>query len=140
MTSEDVATVRGGYLAMELTVSYVIVPLAFAALVTGVVQALGTPWGLLRHYWVLVKLLLTVVATVVLLAETKTISAMAEYASSDADPRALPGSLPHSVGGLVVLLTITMLSVVKPQGLTPYGWRKQQQRRKKSDKRMVATG
>ncbi|TMR99829.1 DUF2269 domain-containing protein [Nonomuraea basaltis] len=130
VTGEDLATVRGAYIAMDLTVSYVIVPLALAALVTGVVQALGTPWGLFRHYWVLVKLALTVVATLVLQAETRVIDAMAEVAATGADPRALPGTLPHSIGGLVVLLVITILSVVKPPGLTRYGWRRQQEQRR----------
>ncbi|MFI9843637.1 hypothetical protein ACIHFD_41825 [Nonomuraea sp. NPDC051941] len=37
----------------------------------------------------------------------------------------------HSVGGVVALLVITTFSVVKPQGLTGCGWRKQQERRRK---------
>ena len=128
VTSPDIATVRGAYLAMEMLVLYVIVPLALASLVTGTVQALGSAWGLFRHYWVLVKLLLTLFATVVLLLERPTVSHLAAQAASSADPRDLPGSLPHSVGGLVVLLKTATLSVFKPLGLTRYGWRKQQQR------------
>ena len=31
----------------------------------------------------------------------------------------------HSGGGLLALLVTTVLAVYKPQGLTPYGWRKQ---------------
>jgi hypothetical protein len=42
---------------------------------------------------------------------------------------ALPGTLPHSVGGLVVLGVVLVLNVYKPQGVTPYGWRKQQEER-----------
>ena len=129
VTSGDVRTVRGAYLAMELVAWYVIVPLALASMVTGTVQALVSPWGLFRHYWVVVKLLLTLFATVVLLLETDTISYLAGEAVASADPRHLPGSLPHSIGGLLVLLTTAILSVFKPRGLTPYGWRKQQQRR-----------
>jgi hypothetical protein len=129
VTSQDVQTVRGAYLAMEVTIWYVIVPLALASVLIGTVNALGTPWGLFRHYWVLAKLLLTLFATTILLLETQTISHMAEVAASDADPRELPGSLFHSIGGLVVLLTITILSVFKPPGLTRYGWRKQQEQR-----------
>ncbi|MGW3353665.1 hypothetical protein ACWDA3_61255 [Nonomuraea rubra] len=131
VNSQDVATVRGAYLAKDITTSYVIVPLAWAALGTGLLQSLGTTWGLFRHYWVLAKLTLTVVATIVLLAETRTVTALAEYAASSADPRALPGTLPHSTGGLAVLFLITILSVVKPQGLTRYGWRKQQDNRRR---------
>lgn len=130
VTSQDVQLVRAAYLAMELTTYSIIVPLALASILIGIVNALGTPWGLFQHYWVLVKLLLTLVATTVLLIETQTISSMAELAESGADPRELPGSLPHSIGGMAVLLTITALSIVKPPGLTRYGWRKQQERRR----------
>jgi hypothetical protein len=116
---------------MELIVTAIIVPLALTSVLIGVVNSLGTSWGLFRHYWVLVKLLLTIVATTVLLLEIPTIRHLADAAAVAADPRALPGSLPHSIGGLVVLLLITILSVFKPQGLTRYGWRKQQQQRRK---------
>jgi hypothetical protein len=124
VTGEDVQTVRAAYLAMDLIIRYAIVPLALASVVIGVVNALGTPWGLFRHYWVLVKFLLTVFATVILMLEAQTISYLAETAASGADPRDLPGSLPHSVGGLIVLLVITVLAVHKPRGMTRYGWRR----------------
>jgi hypothetical protein len=57
-------TVRAAWIAMELMGWSVIVPLALAALVTGLVISLGTPWGLFRHYWVLISLALTLLATV----------------------------------------------------------------------------
>src|SRR5918999_1074673 len=66
-TSRDAQTVRAAWIAMELTGWTVIVPLALAALLTGIVMALGTPWGLFRHYWVLISLGLTVFSTVILL-------------------------------------------------------------------------
>lgn len=125
--SQDLRTLRAVYLAMELTVRYVIVPLAVATVFIGIINALGTRWGLLRHYWVLTKLLLTLAATTVLLIEAQTVGALAEQAASGADPRSLPGTLPHSVGGFLVLLTTTVLSVFKPRGLTRYGWRKQRE-------------
>ena len=58
-TSQDAQTLRAAYLGMELIVRNVIVPLALASLLTGLVMALGTKWGLFRHYWVLISLLLT---------------------------------------------------------------------------------
>jgi hypothetical protein len=45
----------------------------------------------------------------------------------------LGGDLVHPGLGLVVLLVITVLNVYKPRGLTRYGWRKQQQRRKQHE-------
>jgi DMSO/TMAO reductase YedYZ heme-binding membrane subunit len=133
-TSQDAQTLRAVYLAMELIAWYVIVPLALASLLTGLVMSLGTKWGLFRHYWVLISLLLTIIATVVLLVETQTISYFADMAAdpttSSDDLRALGSTLVHSVGGTVVLLAILVLNVYKPRGMTRYGWRKQQEERR----------
>ena len=63
LTSQDAQLVRSADLAMDLTACFVIVPLCFASFVTGIVSSLGTPWDLFRHYWVLVKLLITIPAT-----------------------------------------------------------------------------
>lgn len=125
----DPDTVRAAYVAMDLMVRYAIVPLAIATVVIGVINALGTRWGLARHYWVLIKLALTLMATAVLLLESRTVADLAELARSGTDPSELSGTLVHSVGGLVVLIMVTALSVVKPRGLTRNGWRKQQEHR-----------
>ena len=66
-TSEDAQMVRGAYLVMEPAAWWVLVPFAFASLLTGLLMSLGTTWGLFRHYWVLFKLLINLFATVVLL-------------------------------------------------------------------------
>ncbi len=134
LTSQDAQMVRTTYPAMELTARFVIVPLAFASLLSGLIQSLGTPWGLFRHYWVLVKLLLTVFATIVLLKKMPLIGyaahRAAEATSSSADLRAAAIPLVvHAAGGILVLLAVTILSVYKPWGLTHYGRRKLQERR-----------
>src|SRR5216684_6621668 len=77
LTGQDAQMVRGAYLAMELTTWFVIVPFAFASLLTGLVVSLGTPWGLFKHYWVLLKFVLTVLATVLLLLHTQPIGQLA---------------------------------------------------------------
>lgn len=132
VTSQQAQTVRAAYLAMGLLVSYVIVPLAFTALLTGLVSALGTKWGLLRHYWVLLKLLLTIVAIVVLLRQLEPIGQLAEMArdpaSSTAVLRENRRPLFHAAGGLVVLLVVQVLGLYKPRGMTRYGWRQRQER------------
>lgn len=130
--STDADTARSAYTAMGLTVFYVIVPLALTSLVIGIVNALGTTWGLFRHYWVLVKLLLTLVATTILLLEAPTVRHLADAAASGADPRELSSTLAHSIGGAVLLLTTTLLSVYKPRGLTRYGWHKQREQRRRA--------
>lgn len=141
-TSVDARAVRAAWIAMGQVTSLVIVPLALAALITGVVMSLGTRWGLVRHWWVLISLVLTIVAVLVLLSEAELIATIAataaDPATSDPSLIAIPGTLPHSVGGLVVLLAIQVLNVYKPQGLTPYGWRKQQEERKRHSGSRVA--
>jgi hypothetical protein len=127
LASQDPETVRGAYLVMEPAGWFVLVPLAFASLLTGVVQSLVTTWGLFRHYWVLFKLAINLVSTTVLLLYTQTFSAMASVA---ADPTADLGAvrnaspLLHAIAALLLLLTATTLAVYKPRGLTSYGRRK----------------
>ncbi len=136
-TSQDAQTLRAAYLAMEVIAWYVIVPLALASLLSGLVMSVGTKWGLFRHYWVLISLLLTIIATVVLVVETQTISHFADIAAdpttSSDDLGALGSTLVHSAGGTVVLLVILVLNVYKPRGMTRYGWRKQQEERRNKE-------
>ncbi len=132
LASQDMKMVRAAYLAMELIARFAIVPLALASLLTGLIQSLGTPWGLFRHYWVVVKLLLTVFAIVVLLVKMELIGYAARLAAETtffrADLRAAGIQLVvHAAGGLLVLLVPAILSVYKPPGMTRYGQRKQYQ-------------
>jgi hypothetical protein len=132
--SEDLDTVRGAWMAMELVGWYVIVPLALASLLTGLVMALGTKWGLFRHYWVLISFGLTVFATIILVLHMPTVSSMAEIAQEAEGARleALGGDLGHPGIGLVILLVVQVLNLYKPPGLTRYGWSKLQDRRASS--------
>ena len=136
-TSHDTQTLRAAYFGMDLIAGSVIVPLAVASLLTGLVMSLGTRWSLFRHWWVLIALLLTVFATIVLVVETGTIRSFAAVAAdptaSSHDLRGLGSTLVHSVGGTVVLLVVLVLNVYKPRGLTPYGWRKQRAERGAAD-------
>jgi hypothetical protein len=126
-TSADIGTVRGAYIGMSLLIRYAIVPLALATVVIGIINALGTPWGLFRHYWVLAKLILTLIAAGVLLTKPQEVSYLATAAQALDDPRQLSDTLAHSIGGLIILITTLILSVFKPRGVTRYGWRKQRQ-------------
>jgi uncharacterized membrane protein len=132
LTSEDAQTVRGAYLVMEPAAWWVLVPLAFASLLTGIVMSLGTPWGLFQHYWVVFKLVIAVFSTIVLLIYMGTFRYMAAVA---ADPSAeldmVRNASPtfHAVLALLVLLVATVLGVYKPRGTTPYGHRKQREQR-----------
>ena len=134
LVSNDIPTIRTAYPAMGLIAHFVVMPLAIASLLTGLVQSLGTPWGLLRHYWVLVKLLLTVFAVTVLLLKMELIDYAARLATETAFPYATLRAAgiqlaAHAAGGLLVLFAPVVLSIYKPLGTTRYGWRKQFEQR-----------
>ncbi|MDQ3616852.1 MAG: DUF2269 domain-containing protein [Actinomycetota bacterium] len=131
--SQEPETVRGAWIAMELTGWYVIVPMALISLVTGLVMALGTRWGLFRYYWVLFALVLTTLANVILLLHMPSVSALADRAreATGPDPPDLGGDLFHASLALLVLLGIQALNLYKPPGMTRYGWRKQTEERGK---------
>lgn len=106
-----------------------LVPLAFASLLTGIVISLGTVWGVFRHYWVVFKLLIAVFATIVLLIYMGTFRLMAGVAADRSVDLAMvrnASPMLHAVLALLLLLVATELAVYKPRGMTPYGWRKQQ--------------
>ncbi|MGY4541865.1 hypothetical protein ACVWY0_001778 [Arthrobacter sp. UYNi723] len=126
LTATDAALVRAAYLGMNVIGWTVIFPLSLASLLSGIVQALGTAWGLFRHYWVLIKLLITSLASVLLLVHLQPVTRMAEIASaSDLGSMDMTGiriQLVADAGAaLIVLLVATVLSVYKPRGLTRYG-------------------
>jgi len=132
---DDPAVVRSMYVAMEVLGVAALVPLSLASFFSGLLQSLGTSWGLVRHYWVIVKLAMTVLATVILLLYTSTLRLLGDAAASPSladDQGLLPSSSPvlHASGAVVVLLIAAVLSVYKPKGLTRRGWRKQQEQRR----------
>lgn len=129
-TSLDSQTIRAAWIAMELTGWYVILPLSLVALLSGIVMALGSPWGLFRHYWILISLLLTTLSIAVLLGHMPTVSALTTVAreGDSAQLGRLGGDLFHAGLALLVLLMTTALNMYKPRGLTPYGWRKRSEK------------
>ena len=126
LAGRDAQRAQAAYLAMESISWLVIVPLSLASLVTGIAQALGTPWGLFRHYWVVIKLLMTVLATAVLLLHLQPIRWMsgvdASTILSSQEVRDVRLQLVIDASAAVlVLLVATTLSIYKPRGQTRYG-------------------
>ncbi|WP_043734966.1 MULTISPECIES: hypothetical protein [Nocardia] len=131
MANADPMIVRGALTSMRLGVWYVIIPLAALSLTTGLIESLGTNWGLLRHYWVIFKLVLNLIAVTVLVLYTRSIDYYAELASSAPSSQPIDAlrnatHLVHSAGGLVILTAAAVLSVYKPKGMTGYGQRRAQ--------------
>lgn len=129
LASHDARLADSAYVAMKLIGWSIIVPLGFASLLTGLVQSLGTEWGLFRYYWVLLKFVITVVATVLLLLHMGLANRLADTASETA----VSGSHVHGMriqimadaaAAIVLLIVNTVLSVYKPPGMTTYGVRK----------------
>ena len=130
LRSGDAQLVRAAYVAMGLTSTYVIVPLCLASLATGIAQSLASRWGLIRHYWVVIKLVLTVFATGLLFLHTRVIRRMAEIAATGApsgpDHRGMRVQLVFDASAaLLVLIIATVLAVYKPRGVTRFGRRRQ---------------
>lgn len=132
-TSQSMQLLRACWVVMNLIGWFALVPLSVVALLTGLIMALGTKWGVFRHYWVVFSFVLTIVATVVLLQHMQTVSILANmvaeagYKHVDMLRDGLRGELLHAGGGMLVLLAVQVLNVYKPRGVTPYGWRKQQE-------------
>lgn len=68
--------------------------------------------GPVPPHWVLFELLINIIATVLLLMHMQVVGHVADAAAA-----------------LLVVFVAVALSVYKPQGLTRYGWRKQQESR-----------
>ena len=124
--SKDAELAKAAYLAMEVVGRAVLLPLSGAALVSGIVQSLGTQWGLFRYYWVTVKLVLTIVAAVGLLMHQSTaIAEAARLAVTSGSGFADHGRLGElSVQlfadaslGIVLLAAISAIAIYKPWGL-----------------------
>jgi uncharacterized membrane protein len=137
LNSRDTQIVNAAYLAMKMITWYVIVPFSFIPLLlTGPLLSLGTPWGLFRHYWILAKLVINILSTLILLVHLQPINYLArmaaEAALSSAD-RPLQIQMAIASGAaLAALLVATGLAVYKPRGMTPFGWRKQYEERASS--------
>ncbi len=132
--SDDAATIRGAWIAMEVLGWWALVPQAVIALLTGILLCLLGRWGLIQHYWVVVALVLTTLCTVVLILHMPDVTATVDVAR-DADAvtlQTLGGDLAHPSIGLVLLLLVLVLNVYKPRGVTRRGWRVQQARRRSS--------
>lgn len=135
--STDQELVRAAYLAMKVIVWSIIVPFAALSLGSGIVSSLLTKWGLFRHYWVLLKLVVTSGATFLLLVHTQAVDQLATITAMTAALNAYPHGIQikmvvTSGATLVVLIMLTGLAVFKPRGLTSYGQWKRHERGKES--------
>jgi hypothetical protein len=122
ITTGSAVTAEASVRAMQLFADWLLLPAAFLTLLTGLLLSLGTPWGLARHRWVYVKFWLTL-ATI-----TATAFALRPGLGATVTAVTETGSVPDTtdlVMGPVVSLSayvfMTVISILKPWGLTRRG-------------------
>jgi hypothetical protein len=125
LASSDANLVLASYLAMDFSYRTVVIPLGLASVVTGLVSSFVTDWGLFRHYWIVVKLLLTMAAIALMLVHIEPVRRAASATIlSRADLSVLRLQLVgEASAALIVLLVATAFSTYKPRGRTRYGTR-----------------
>ncbi|MFI7018737.1 DUF2269 domain-containing protein [Streptomyces sp. NPDC050164] len=123
-TTGSAVTVEASVRAMKLFADRLLLPVAFLTLLSGLVLSLGTPWGLARYRWVCTKFWLALATT------TATVFALRPGVNSAVTAVVAGGPLPDAgdvLFGPVVSLSayvfMTVISVLKPWGLTRRGRR-----------------
>ncbi|MGW2179714.1 DUF2269 domain-containing protein [Streptomyces sp. NPDC001732] len=116
--TEDPATARAATLAMKIFGDWLVMPVALLSLLSGLVLALGTPWGLARHRWVWTKFWLTLITTALSVFSLRPgIDEAAARGTVDIDLVVAPSV------ATATYLFITAISVLKPWGPTRRGRR-----------------
>jgi hypothetical protein len=125
MRTNDVAHARASFQVLQTVAWFAILPLCLAASATGLLQALATEWGLIRHHWIIAKALLTAIGTAILLGHMPAIdsisAAAANGGSVDAAGHGPTQLVVHATGGVVLLVALAAISVFKPWGKTRFG-------------------
>lgn len=125
VTSDRHEVRHNAYVLMETFDLALAIPSVFLTLLTGLVVSLGTPWGLIRHRWVLIKLIIALSLPVLATFESAWAEVLVERTE---DPAVEPGGTGLSLVGILALFlsplwTATILSVFKPGGRTRWGRR-----------------
>jgi len=140
LTTMDNQLSRSALLSMDLSAWFVIVPFCLTSLFTGLVQAFGTKWGLFKHYWIVVKLFLTVAMTILLLLHMQPISYLAGVAtktsfSNSQYAEQLLDIITKAGAAILVLIAITTISIYKPWGKIQFRQNDNNQETKMQDKK-----
>jgi hypothetical protein len=117
----DLGTRSLAYQALAAFVVWPMLTSGLVCLVTGVLLGLLTKWGLLRYWWVLVKLVLNLVlCTLILLALQPGMADVAVYGrdllTGSPDPQVVSDLFFPPAVSLTALTFATVLGVVKPWG------------------------
>jgi hypothetical protein len=126
LISDDAAVVSTSLQALELFAVWPMLIAAVLTLATGVVLGLGTKYGLIRYWWVAVKLAVNVLMVLLILFALRPgLYDAAEYGrqlAAGVTPEGDPAGLLYPViVAPSLLLFASVLSVFKPWGLTRKG-------------------
>ena len=120
LTTDDGQTAAAAFGAVAILVPWTVPALSLLIVSTGVLLGLGTRWGLVRYWWVAVKLVLSLIlTTLVFVALLPGVTAIDVTGATSADEvRAALGEpmnflYPPVVSGLTLLAAV-VLSVTKP--------------------------
>ena len=123
VTTSDAETGQAAYRSMRIFTRGVVQPVALGALVSGLILSLGTRWGVVRHYWIVTKLALTVATVLCGIFVVGPLVQQAIGMSSDVAmlPAAGRGSAPIVLvaalaANVLMLGAATVISVYKPWG------------------------
>ncbi|CAM5265654.1 hypothetical protein [Streptomyces narbonensis] len=126
LSTGDAGVVRATRVVMEILGIELIAAAAWTTLLTGLLLSAVTQWGLLKHYWIVTKLVITVALMLnghFLLQHW--LRVQAEMTDAPDAPESLGLRLVISMSvSLVLLVTATALSVYKPWGRTRRGRRR----------------
>ncbi|QER90059.1 DUF2269 family protein [Streptomyces tendae] len=123
-TTGSAATLEAAVRAMKLFADWLLLPVALLTLASGLVLSLGTPWGLARHRWVWTKFWLTLATTTATAFVLR--PGVKDAVAAVSSGHALPDGGDVLMGPIVSLsayVFMTVISVLKPWGLTRRGRR-----------------
>ncbi len=121
MTTDEPGTLAFSLQALELVSIWPLLVCGLLCLLSGIVLGLGSKWGVLRYWWVAVKLVLNLVLTGLVLVSLRTeVHEQADLARRVASGEVVTFDLsdliyPPTVSPTLLLVAIA-LSVIKPWG------------------------
>jgi predicted lysophospholipase L1 biosynthesis ABC-type transport system permease subunit len=104
------------YPAISLIGLWVFMPLSFVVWIVGVLNSLLTPWGLFRHWWVVVKLAVTTLMLVLVVFALRPGLLLMGDLGADLPDADRAGALFPPVVSTTLMLFATVLSTYKPWG------------------------
>ncbi|MBW5421935.1 DUF2269 domain-containing protein [Streptomyces sp. BG9H] len=138
ITTDSATATEAAVRSMKVFADWLVLPLALLTLVSGLLLSLGTQWGLARHRWVYTKFWLTLATTTAWVFALR--PGIDDSVATVTAGHPITDTADLIAGPLVSLgayLFMTVLSVLKPWGLTRRGRKQRDQKRRASAHKRV---